>query len=243
MNGSIAVTLSISPGRNLTWDVVNDLGGQIVRGDYAPGDMIPNEASLGKEFGVGRSAIREAVKMLTAKGLVDPRPKRGTAVLPLIHWNFLDADVLSWALDGGPDRSFFIELIQMRSAIEPESAALAAERQNSNDIAAIRRAFERLKHADENQLDLVSPDLEFHTAIVVASGNRFMRPLLTVHEAALKTSFRVTNAAFGQKFNLPAHEKILRAIERGRPELARRSVRALLDASHEVFKTGKKVGQ
>jgi DNA-binding FadR family transcriptional regulator len=229
------MTALVAPGRNLTWELANTLGGKIVRGDYAPGAVIPTEGALSAEFGVGRSVVREAIKMLTAKGLIDVRPKRGTMVRHGSAWNLLDGDVLGWALGGAPERDFFIELVEMRSLIEPEAAAMAARRQDPVHLAQLRLAYEGLARAAASHADTVPRDFDFHRALIVASGNRFMQPLLKMHEAALTISFRLTNSVFGPDFNLPAHEEILLAIEAADAERAREATRKLLIASREVF--------
>ena len=126
--------------RNLFAHVVEALGSRIVRGDLQPGDPFPNEADLGREFGASRSVIREAVKSLAAKGLLESRTRTGIRVLPPGQWNLLDLDVLGWRYAAMPPRAFFRELFEIRRVIEPEASALAAERATAEEIAAIERS-------------------------------------------------------------------------------------------------------
>src|SRR4051794_14831120 len=84
------------PGTSLTWRLTDQLGTAIVGGTFSPGEVLPNEVDIGTTYQVGRSAVREAVKVLAAKGLVDSRPGRGTAVRPVTTWNLLDPDILRW---------------------------------------------------------------------------------------------------------------------------------------------------
>ena len=113
---------------NLFAQVVEDLGSRIVRGDLRPGDPFPNEADLGREFGASRSVIREAVKSLAAKGLLESRTRTGIRVLAASQWNLLDLDVLGWRYGAMEPHAFFRELFEIRRMIEPEASALAAER-------------------------------------------------------------------------------------------------------------------
>jgi DNA-binding transcriptional MocR family regulator len=114
------------PGTStITVDNANLLGRDIVSGRFAQGETLPNEAEFSSSFAVGRSAVREAVKMLAAKGLVQSRPRRGTQVLPAKSWNFFDREVLSWLRDSGPQPGIIIELLELRLGVEPQAAALA----------------------------------------------------------------------------------------------------------------------
>src|SRR5215207_8016079 len=114
--------------RNLFATVVEELGIRIVRGDLKPNEAFPNEADLGREFGASRSVIREAVKSLAAKGLLESRTRTGIRVLPPGQWNLLDLDVLGWRYGAMEPHEFFRELFEIRLMIEPEASALAAER-------------------------------------------------------------------------------------------------------------------
>jgi len=226
-------TLSVKSG--LSWQLANSLGSQIVNGQYVSGDVLPNEAELGQAFQVGRSAVREAIKMLASKGLVDARPRRGTVVCARSAWSFLDADLLSWIEGSAPDQAFLIELVDMRMAIESEASALAAVRRVPEELEQIRAAFDRMAAAEKGRADPIAADLEFHKAIVSASGNRFMRPLVAIVSTALRFSFRYTNELVGASGgDLKEHERILLAIEAGDPDAARGAVRSLLQTVRDA---------
>ena len=122
---------------------MQELGSRIVRGDVKPGDTLPNEADLGREFGASRTVVREAVKSLASKGLIDPRTRVGTKVLPSTQWNLLDLDVLGWRYAAMPPMQFFREMSEIRRMIEPEAAALAAERVKPDDLAVMTKAYRR----------------------------------------------------------------------------------------------------
>src|SRR5215210_3374811 len=114
--------------RNLFATVVEELGIRIVRGDLKPNEAFPNEADLGRELGASRSVIREAVKSLAARGLIESRTRTGIRVLAPMHWNLLDPQVLSWRFSSMPTERFYAELFEIRLMIEPEAAALASLR-------------------------------------------------------------------------------------------------------------------
>lgn len=200
----------------LTRELVEALGSRIVRGDTAPGGNLPIEAELAKEFATSRTVMREAIKMLTAKGLVGSRPRRGTYVEPESEWNILDPDVLRWTLN----RRFSFELMRdflvAREGIEPKAAALAAQRQDREAIELIGKRLDDMSEAEAGRMDSLESDIAFHIAILEASGNRFFVQFSHVIETALRFSIRLTNSAKGVRTaSVPDHEKIYVAIERG----------------------------
>lgn len=224
-------------GENLTTRVARLIGSEIVSGQFAPGDVLPNETKLGERFDVGRSAIREAVKLLTSKGLVDARPRRGTAVQPFANWNYLDPDILKWTQGGAPDPGFLADLTEMRLAIEPASASMAAMAAEPEDIERMQRSLNMMKEAHHGIGDPIEADLEFHEAIVAASRNRFMKPLVALIGTALQLSFRVTNAATGRTGgDIQSHERVLDSIRRNDPEQARQAMTDLLVEARTVIR-------
>lgn len=213
----------------LTGEVVERIGGQIVRGDVAPGGSLPIEAELAKQHDTSRTVIREAVKMLTAKGLVGSRPRRGTYVEPEAKWNILDPDVLRWILQ----RRFSFELMRdflvAREGIEPKAAAAAAIRQDRAAIAQIAARLEDMREADEGRMDSLESDIAFHIAILHASGNRFFVQFSHVIETALRFSIRLTNSVKGVRMaSVADHERIYRAIELGDADEAEQAAQDLL---------------
>lgn len=213
----------------LTRELVERIGGQIVRGDVAPGGSLPIEAELAKQHDTSRTVIREAVKMLTAKGLVGSRPRRGTYVEPEAKWNILDPDVLRWTLQ----RRFSFELMRdflvAREGIEPKAASAAALRQDREAIAQICARLEDMREADEGRMDSLESDIAFHIAILHASGNRFFIQFSHVIDTALRFSIRLTNSAKGVRMaSVADHERIYRAIERGDAREAEQAAQDLL---------------
>ncbi|HEY7884462.1 MAG TPA: FadR/GntR family transcriptional regulator [Cellvibrionaceae bacterium] len=215
--------------RNLTHQVTYTLGIAIVRGDYPVGEPLPTEADLGAEFDISRSVIREAVKMLTAKGLISSRPRQGIRVQPAANWNIFDTDVLQWMLSGRLSLELLKEFTELRAGIEPEAAMLAAKRQNRAAIEAIRAALERLRQADLGHDDPLEADIAFHTAILLASDNRFYIQLRGFIQAALRVSIACTNQLKGvQAASFTDHKRIFDAIDAAHPERAHAAISALL---------------
>ena len=224
-------------GENLTARVARLLGSEIVGGGYSPGEVLPNEAQLGERFDVGRSAIREGVKLLTSKGLVDARPRRGTVVQPMTDWNYLDPDILQWTQEASSDSKFLLELAEMRLAFEPSAARLAAISATPADIERMRLALTEMEQAQDGRGDPIRADLRFHEAIVSASHNRFMRPLVALIGTALQLSFRVTNAATGrQGGDVAAHGRVFDAIREGNPDGAQAAMTDLLGDVRSVLR-------
>ena len=199
---------------NLTRSLVTEIGGSIVRGEYSEGQNLPTEAKLSENFGASRSVTREAVKMLTAKGLVKSWPRRGTVVQGESDWNLLDPDVLEWTLGRPFALPLLVDFLDMRLAIEPEAAGMAARRKA--DTTEIAEALEHMKRADVGAGDPLEADSAFHTAILRASGNRFFAQMAPLVDTALKMTIRLTNRMRGVSIaSVDDHEKIFNAIDSG----------------------------
>lgn len=226
----------IALGRNLTYGLLDHLGKKIVTGGYDDRPF-PTEAELSSQHGVSRSVTREAVKMLTAKGLLSARPRQGTIVQPASTWNLFDPDVLRWLLD----RKFSIELLrhfnQLRTAIEPAAAALAAAAADVSGTAPIRAGYARMEAADRGNDDPLDADIAFHVAILHASNNPFFAQFRDVVATALRTSIRLTNRIRGRTADLDAHRAVLTAIEKRKPEAARRAMARITSEASDFIDT------
>lgn len=199
---------------NITVALVNRLGREIITGRFGVGHILPIEDALSSEHQISRTAVREAIKMLTAKGLVGSRPRRGTEVRPVADWNLLDSDVLRWLRESPPDRKIVIELLELRLGFEPEAAALAARRADPTHLARIKEAYGYMQESSLGRYDPVEADCRFHEAIIVATSNRFYQPLGALVRTALSLTAPITNAIFGHSVgDLEAHREILAAIE------------------------------
>jgi DNA-binding FadR family transcriptional regulator len=196
---------------NITVELVNRLGRQIVSGRFSAIDGLPNEGVLSSELKISRTAVREAIKMLTAKGLVGSRPRRGTEVRPVSDWNLLDSDVLRWLRESPPDRRIVIELLELRLGFEPEAAARRAD---ATQLARIGEAYGFMRESAAGNYDPVEADCRFHESIIAATNNRFYQPLGALVRTALSLTAPITNAIFGHAVgDLAAHGEVLLAIE------------------------------
>jgi DNA-binding FadR family transcriptional regulator len=214
---------------NITVELVNRLGHEIVAGRFGVSDILPNEGALSSELQISRTAVREAIKMLTAKGLVGSRPRRGTEVRPVSDWNLLDSDVLRWLRESPPDRKTVIELLELRLGFEPEAAALAARRAEPSQLARIEEAYGFMRESAAGRYDPVEADCRFHVAIIAATSNRFYQPLGALVRTALSLTAPITNAIFGHSVgDLEAHGEVLLAIEKKDEQRAYDQMRRML---------------
>jgi len=213
-------------GSNLTFDLKETLGRAVVGGAFEDG--FPTEAELARTHGLSRSVTREAVKMLAAKGLLSARPKTGTVVQPGERWNLLDPDVLRWLLE----RQFSLDLLrqfsQLRLAIEPTAAALAAQIPDNPGLAAIEAGFARMEAAARGADDVLDADIQFHIAVLQAVQNPFFRQFEELVRTALHTSIQFTNRFSGRTANLARHGAVLEGIRAGEPEAARSAMHGLI---------------
>ncbi len=228
--------LTHADGQNLTYRIVQDLGVAIVSGKYSIKNPFPVEAELCEQYGASRSVLREAVKMLTAKGLLSARPRQGTWVQPEENWNLLDPDVLRWLMERKFSFSLLREFTQVRLAVEPKAAALAAVVAGPVEKAAIKSAIERMTAAERGEDDSLASDIAFHVAILSASGNRFYTQLRKLTETALRFSIRMTNRYKGvHRASVRDHKKISDAILAGDGAAAEAATHELIQEALDLI--------
>jgi DNA-binding FadR family transcriptional regulator len=228
-------------GQNLTYAIVEELGQAVVTQTYGDDDPFPIEAELCKQFGASRTVLREAVKMLTAKGLLSARPRQGTWVEPESRWNLLDPDVLRWLLERKFSLELLAEFTEVRFAIEPMAAMLAARNANSESLARIGHAVERMKLAAKGEDDPLESDIAFHVAVLHATGNRFYAQLEDVVNAALRISIRLTNSVKGvPQADVDLHRKVFEAIEAGQAEKARALTETIISEVLDLIGTARR---
>lgn len=223
-----------STGRRLRGAVAHHLGTAIVSGAIPPGERLTGEVANAEALDVSRSAYREAVQVLTAKGLVESRTKVGTRVLPRSRWNLLDPDVLAWAFSGDPDIGFIRDLFELRAIVEPATARLAAERRDKDDIQALRDALTRMRrHTLATELGRRA-DRDFHDAILQASHNDALITLSASIGAAVNWTTRFKQRLRGlPRDAVPDHAAVSDAIIAGDPDAAEAAMRALVDLALE----------
>ncbi|RQH10919.1 FadR/GntR family transcriptional regulator [Bradyrhizobium sp. RP6] len=203
-------------------EVARSIGVDIIAGRYAEGTRLPGDAEMIAMFGVSRPVLRESVKTLVAKGLLTTKARVGTVVRERGAWNMFDADVLAWHLDAGIDKRFLNDLAEIRLAVEPRAAMLAAARRSEEDLAELRRSMERMRREASDSAGFADADLALHVAVARASGNLFMRSIGHVIEAALRASFLLSAPVEPEDRNtvLLWHQKIVDAIAVGNADAA-----------------------
>lgn len=207
-------------GRGIHGQVVDALGARILSGALSPGDVVDPDAVL-REFGVSRTVVREALKVLTAKGLVDARPRTGTFITDRSRWQLLDADVMAWRTRGSVDALLLLELGEVRQVLEPPAARMAASRRTDQQVAALDDALDRMTdHAASDHEALIQADLDFHRGILVAAGNELLQRFEVILEPALKARDALLHGRPADQTFLDAHRAIRDAIAEGDAEAA-----------------------
>ena len=215
--------------RGLHGQLVESLGKRIVRGELLPGDVVDVDR-LEVDHAVSRTVVREAIKVLTTKGLLDARPKRGTFVRPRAQWNLLDADVMTWRDEGhGPDQQLLQDLDEVRRAVEPPGARLAAERRTEQDLAEIDAALQDMVDTAHVKGDEhIAADLRFHRAVLVASHNELLARLEVVLEPALRARNALAFSEDSGNHFIEAHRRVLEQIRSGDGPGAQKAMEMLL---------------
>ena len=193
-----------------------DLGIAIVTGRHAPGALLPGEIELAEQRGVSRSVVREALRMLSAKGLLESRPKAGTRVRGRQHWNLLDPDLLAWMFEGAPALDFVRGLFQLRLIVEPAAAELAAVGRSSQQLSRLGHALERMGSEGLATTEGQAADQQFHTIILEATGNELLMSLAgTISSAVRWTTLFKYRASRQPRDPMPAHRALFEAIAEG----------------------------
>lgn len=209
--------------------LARQLGIAILSGEFAPGEGFGGEIEQAEARGVSRTAYREAMRILTAKGLLESRPKAGTHITPRRRWNLLDPDVLEWMFSGTPDERFIADLFELRAVIEPAAAALAAQRHDEADLARMDAGLEGMRKYGLATAEGQAADQEFHTALLDAAGNEALASLATSVAAAVRWTTRFKQARDKHPRNpLPEHEAVRAMIATRDPDRAEAAMRRLL---------------
>jgi DNA-binding FadR family transcriptional regulator len=214
--------------------VVHELGKSIVSGALKPGSLLPNDAELSARFGVSRTVLRESMKTLAAKRLIEPKAKVGTRVLEETNWNFFDADVLGWRCEAGIDAKLISEIAEIRLALEPAAAAGAARRASEEEIAELRALAERFNDPTHTRESFANIDLDFHLKIAQLSGNPFMRAASALIEAALVISFKLSSPAASPEIIAETSQRHTDIVDR----IAARDEVGAAEAMRRVIKDG-----
>ncbi|MBV8662654.1 MAG: FadR family transcriptional regulator [Hyphomicrobiales bacterium] len=210
--------------------IARKLGVAIVSGVYKPGDVLDNEIAFSEQLKVSRTAYREAVRILAAKGLVESRPKTGTQVNKRGRWNFLDPDVLSWFFETPhPSPDFVRGIFELRLIVEPAAAALAAERRDVNDLTRMRRSLMEMERHGLHEEEGRSADRAFHDAVIEATRNDPLQTLASGIGAAVRwtTIFKQRRRKLSRD-PMPDHWRVFDAIAAGDSQLAHAAMHDLI---------------
>ena len=198
-------------GARIHGQIVGTLAREVLGGALAPGDALPNEDLLAARFDVSRSSVREAVKTLAAKGLIESRQRVGARIRPRADWHMLDPDLLAWHPDVLHDRPLMEGLLETRRIIEPAAAELAAARATDAEFDALAAALDAMAEAAPHDLEACcEADLAFHGGIIAASRNVVLGGLVATIAAALRASLRATNALTEDQARSVASHRLVR---------------------------------
>ena len=209
--------------------IARRIGIAILSGEYVSGDGFDGEIERSEEFGISRTAYREALRILTAKGLLESRPKAGTHVTPRQRWNLLDPDVLEWMFSGRPDERFIYDLFELRGVIEVAAAQFAAVRHDSADLARMDAGLAGMRLHGLATAEGQAADEDFHVALLAAARNEALASLATSVAAAVRWTTRFKQQNHPQPRDpLPEHQALRDAVASCRPGRARRAMKELL---------------
>ena len=216
--------------KNLSYVLAEKLAQRILAGKYAPGSILPGEMELGEQFGVSRTAVREAVKTLTAKGMVLPRPRIGTRVMPQSNWNFLDQELLSWWMTEDNFHQVVDHFLVMRSSLEPQARLLAATLGTAEQKAQLNALMEEMvflkKHFNRERW--VEVDMAWHEHIYMMSANPFLTSFASLFHSVYHTYF--SSITQDEVVKLDLHQAIVDAIQESDGQRALSACQALLAA-------------
>ncbi|MEM7022096.1 MAG: FadR/GntR family transcriptional regulator [Pseudomonadota bacterium] len=231
MNEMMFYDLKDSPGltHSLATQIAREIGRRIVARSYGPGDLIEDEGALASRYQVSRSVIRDAVKILVGKGLLEVRRGIGTRVRERVFWGLLDDDVMAWHQSAPPSPDFLRQLMDLRQVIEPKAARWAAERGTPEGHALIEEAQERMEDEKGSIEDFVLADALFHRSILRAANNELLRSMEGVIFSALLGSIRLTNRDPREnEESIPFHRAVTDAILRRDADAAEARMETLL---------------
>jgi DNA-binding FadR family transcriptional regulator len=217
--------------RGVHGQTVETLARRVLSGELPEGSTL-DLVALQEELDVSLTALRESLKVLAAKGMVDARQKRGTFVRARSEWNLLDADMLRWQFAergaSRADAALLRNLGEVRAIIEPAAARLAAERRTDADLAALDDALAAMGEQGGTPHHAVESDLAFHRALLAASHNELLERMEMVIESALAHRDRLVHGTGRADDPVPSHRAVLDAVRSGDAAGAERAMQALL---------------
>ncbi|WP_431224434.1 FadR/GntR family transcriptional regulator [Serratia sp. L9] len=201
--------------RNLSYLLAEKLGQQILAGEYKEGSILPGEMELGEQLGVSRTAVREAVKMLAAKGMLLPRPRIGTRVMPQSQWNFLDQDLLTWWMTKDNFDQVMQHFLILRTSLEPQACSLAAAHATPQQKAQLTSLMAEMRalHVNFDRERWIEVDTQYHQLIYEASANPFLTSFANLFSSVYQNYFRAITG--NEVIKLQPHQAIVDAVVAG----------------------------
>ena len=209
-----------------------------MRGTIGKGDSaLPNlstEGDLCRHFDVSRTILREAVKVLAAKGLIELRPKTGIRVRPRNEWNLVDPDLLGWLCEAGVDDLFVRDLCEVRAIVEPAAAELAASRASGAELEELLHWYHLIETNTDNEAARLEADRNFHSTIFTACHNVFLTQMNATVGVALRATQQIgVHLPQVMEESVLAHKEVADAIARRDSTTARAAMERLIKQSTE----------
>jgi DNA-binding FadR family transcriptional regulator len=209
--------------RNFHNFVINEIGNAIVAGEFPIGSVLASDAVMMEQYGVSRTVLREALKTLEAKGLVEARPKVGTRVSPKSRWNFFDPQVLAWHFHAPPDRELYESLFRVRAALEAPAIALASRHRTAEHVRLLKYWCHQMETSGDSLEQFGLACLEVHAVIAEAGRDPLLRSILGVVELTLALALTRDHAMPGPAYrdqSVKMFIALTSAIEAGEAEKA-----------------------
>ncbi|HET6709832.1 FadR/GntR family transcriptional regulator [Amycolatopsis sp.] len=218
--------------RGLHGQTVEALASRILSDEWGEGTVLDLPA-LREELDISLTALREALKVLAAKGMIDARQKRGTFVQPREKWNMLDADVMRWQTAAADDPGLLDELTEVRTVVEPAAARIAAGRATEEDVEALRDALADMAAAGDDPEASVQADLAFHRRLMAATHNNFLMRMERIIAIGLAERDKLVHGGSAAEDPVPSHRKVFDAIVAGDPAAAEQAMLTLVTKARE----------
>ncbi len=210
--------------------VAREIGISIVTGKLAVGSVLPSEVELAEQRSLSRSVVREALRMLSAKGLVESKPKAGTRVRERSNWNLLDPELLAWMFEGEPPAAFVRQLFQLRMIVEPAAAEMAAAVRTARQLSRMGHALEQMDMRGLSSPEGQAADQTFHNAILESTQNELIASLSASIGAAVRwTTIYKHRGSRRPRDSMPLHRRLFEAIADGDAAKAREATVLLLE--------------
>lgn len=220
--------------KGLHSQIIRRLGLAVLRGEIGNEAGNSSELDLCRRLDVSRTALREAIKVLASKGLVELRPRIGMRVRPRHEWHLLDPDLLAWQSEAAVDEQFIRNLCEVRLIVETAACGLAAVRATRKERDAVQRQYKQMEQLITDKAAYDQADVKFHEAIFAACNNELLQNMSGTISTALRAQNR-SGSDTDVEDSLALHQEVANQIHRGEPAAARTAMENLILHTAEVF--------